>query len=382
MKTTIKLWVIALCASMPFLSSCLQDEIINESKLNLTNQTGQKTKLSKEGILIPSTARVIDANSARTESTEVDEFAKLLASSLKNEEMRTFLKDEANKKFDGDYDILVSNVLDAGIGGETFSDVVKDNDDNDNTNARTNNAFDAATENPKLNIAIPVLIEDWNDETQQPLVAVAMGAIEGETKFLKAYDSNGTEYLLDADTEPDVPVIVIANNERMGEDFQETRESTANARISGNMEKITYLKCPNLKKIESWYFGGPEIRFDGVVYNSNSGAAIQAFKKTQNPSRDMAKHGYTLTQDLFNWYYDTHQGPDYYIQSSEIDDSGATYKVSVSVTAGKKDVVSGTVGFEISYTAQDKELAGELIHYQSATPKTISDSYIVFKLTN
>ncbi len=230
---------------------------------------------------------------------------------------------------------MVSNVIDAEIGGESFIDKIKGSE-------QTSNAVDEATENPKLNISVPVLIGSWNDETQQPLVAIAIGAIEGETKFLKAYDSNGTEYLLDANTEPDVPVIVIGNNERMDGDFQAVEESSNNARTSGNLEKMTYLKCPNLNDIESWYFGGPEIRFDGAVYQVGSTSGVQAFTKTQTPSRSSAKSGYSLNQGLFEWYFDNTHGPDYYLQTWEIDDSGTTYKFTSSVTVGVKDVVSGT----------------------------------------
>ncbi len=103
MKTTSKLLALALSASALFFSSCKEDETINESALDATNQDSGKPGLNSEEILIPSTATVVDVNShsvfSREENTEVDEFAKLLAKSLKDEEMRTFLKYEAEKKF-------------------------------------------------------------------------------------------------------------------------------------------------------------------------------------------------------------------------------------------------------------------------------------------
>lgn len=331
-----------------------------------------------EELLIPSTAKVIDEKSLRLSTTneviEAEEFAKLLASSLKDKEVRKFLKNEANKKTDGDFDILVSQVLNSKIGIQNFSDKIKNN------SANGKEVFDKATKNPKLNIAIPVLIEKWDDAKQQPLVAVSIGVIEKDTKFLKAFDSKGKSYLIDANIEPNVPVIVVGNNERMN--YQSDIKKDKNLRTSGNTEKVTYIKCPNLSDIESWYFGGPELRFDGVVYNDGFSAAYQAFTKTQHPSRNNAKDGYTLTQNLFEWYYDNNHGPDYYIQTWEIDDSGTTYKLTVGVSAGKKDVVTGTASFELSYKAQDKKLAGELIHYTSPTPKTINDSFIEFKLEN
>jgi hypothetical protein len=227
------------------------------------------------------------------------------------------------------------------------------------------------------------LIDEWDYSKHQLLVAVAIDVKEDETDFLKAYDSKGNSYLLDANVEPDVPVIVVTNNERM-DSYQPVKNEngSTNLRTSGKLERVTYIKCPKLKDIESWYFGGPELRFDGVVYNTNFTAAFQAFTKMQNPTRKSASDGYTLNQGLFNWYFDDHHGPDYYIQAWEIDDSGTTHKFSVSVTAGSKESTHGSASYELIYRQEDRRLAGELIHHKSSTPKTVSDSYIEYRLSN
>lgn len=384
MKTNSKFLGLALTASVLFFSSCQEDATINETSSDVMDQASSVANLDNEEILVPSTATVVDAKSsgisAKKEIAEVEEFAKRLAASLKEEEMRTFLKDEASKQFDGDYDILVSNVIDTKVGDESFDDKIKGG--TENSNARTSNVVDAATKNPKLNISVPVLIEDWDDQKKQPLVAVSMGAVEGETKFIKAYDSNGKEYLLDAETEPDVPVIVVGNNERMGKEFEEAvKENNSNAKTSGRMQQIKYIRCPNLKKIESWYFGGPELRFDGVVYNNNSSTTVQAFKKTRTPSRDEASDGYSFTQDLFRWYFNENQGPDYYIQSWEIDDAGTTHELTVGVSFGKEGAAQGSASYKLTYRAQDKQLAGELINNRNPVTETISDDLIEFRLS-
>lgn len=292
--------------------------------------------------------------------------------------MRKFIQDEANKKFDGDYDILVSKVSESKIGDVNFSEKIKKN--SPNGIPRGHEIYENAIKNSKLNISIPILIDRWEVENQIPLVAVAIGATEKETKFLKAFDYMGKTYLIDANIEPNVPVIVVGNNERMN--YKEVMNNPKKLRTSGNSERIPVLRCPNLSAIESWYYGGPELRFDGVVYNDSFSAAYQAFTKMQNPPRDLATLGYFPNQNLFEWYFDDNHGPDYYIQTWEIDDSGTSYKLTVGVTAGKKDEASGTATFELSYKAQDKKLAGELIHYTSPTPKIISDSNIEFVLEN
>lgn len=87
------------------------------------------------------------------------------------------------------------------------------------------------------------------------------------------------------------------------------------------------------------------------------------------PARQNASNGYTLpsstaVQNLFSWHFDSNHGPDYYLQSYEIDDSGTTQSLTVGVTAGKKDVITGNALFTLTYKAQDKVLKGELILLQ------------------
>ncbi|HLO44850.1 MAG TPA: DUF3103 family protein [Leadbetterella sp.] len=192
---------------------------------------------------------------------EYEDFAKEIARLLSEKDFRKILKEEANKKFDGDYDILFSNFKNVQFKSKKIEDFIT--------------SSNVARANEKLNISIPILIENWNESKQEPLVAVAIGVVEKETKFLKAFDSKGKSYILDANIEPNVPVIIIGNNERMN--YKEEIKKNKSARTSGNYEKITWLKCPNLSDIESWYFGAPELRFDGVVYNNDFSAAFQAF---------------------------------------------------------------------------------------------------------
>lgn len=359
------------------------------------NNDAVPDSITKEQLLIPQTAQAAPDGSswrvAATETIEAEEFAKLLALSLKQKDIRAFLKEEANKIFDGDFDILVSRVTEVKIGNEKFSERVKKNAANGY--AKGQEVFDNALKNEKLNISIPVLIDNWDDLHQQPLVAVAMGINEKETKHLKAFDSNGKTYLLDANVEPNVPVIVVGNNERMNYKTQTKKDK--NARTSGNYEKITWIKCPNLGAIESWFYGAPELRFEGVVYNDSFSSAFLAFTKMEYPpSRSHASNGYTLsawtqTLNLFEWHFDANHGPDYFIQSYEIDDDGTTQEFTVGVTQGTKATGAGIEGsssqtatFKLTYKAQDKKLAGELIHYTKSSPSSISDGSIQFTLEN
>ena len=342
-------------------------------------------------VLVPSTARAVDLGSLRESATpavaEAEEFAKLLALSLNDGEMRKFLKAEANKKFDGDYDILVGNVLASKVGDGKFSDKVKNSSQAGFVSG--NDVFERAVRNPLLNVSIPVAIDKWSETRQLPLVAVAVGVNEKETTQLKAFDSNGKAYLLDAKREPNVPVIVVANNERVGSKqtpSQTTKLGSGKSgrmsamRVSGSYERLTYIKCPDIGAIESWYFGGPELKFDGVVYNNDNSAATLAFTAYQNPSRNSAKDGYTLNQYLFPWYFDNTHGPNYHVESYELDDAGSTQNFTVSVSTGVKNAVTGTATYTLSLRAEDRRLTNQLIQYTDQVPQTISGPYIQFKV--
>lgn len=270
----------------------------------------------------------------------------MLALSLKQKDIRTFVKEEANKTFDGDFDILVSRVAELKIGNDKFSERIKKNAPNGY--AKGKEVFDNAIKNKKLNVSIPILIDNWDDSRQQPLVAVAIGVSEKETKFLKAFDSNGKTYLLDAKTEPNVPVIVVGNDERLN--YKTQTKKTKMPEHLETTRKSLGLSVQFLTAIKPWYYGAPELRFEGVVYNDSFSSAFLAFTKMEYPpSRSHASNGYTLsawtqTLNLFEWHFDANHGPDYYIQSYEIDDDGTTQEFTVGVTQGTKASGAGIEG--------------------------------------
>jgi hypothetical protein len=365
--------VMFLITSMFYSCNKNSDGIIQDQ--NLIN--------GNEVLLIPTTATLVDEKSVvqseDSEVVEAEEFAKLLASAINGKEVRKFIKDEANKKFDGDFDILVSKVLDSKIGQVNFKENVEQSSSFGASKGKE--IFEKAIKNPKLNISVPIQIEKWDESKQQLLVAIAVGYIDGETKFVKAFDSKGRLYLIDATKEPDVPVIVVGNNERM--DYQEeVTNNEKSTRISGYTETITYIQCPDVSAIEGWLLSAPEIRFDCVVYLRSGNAASQAAKKQYDfSSRAAASNGVFLTQSLFKWYFDNaSHGPDYYIQSAEIDDTGATHTITVGVTVGNKDSTSGTASYALTYKNSDDILAGELIHYLNPLYSHIYDSTIDFRV--
>jgi hypothetical protein len=326
-------------------------------------------------ILIPSTAKLIAEKSViyypEGEVSDAASFAQLLASAVPDKSVRSFIKEESNKKFDGDYNFLVNKTLETKVGSLTFKEKISRL--NKNTHLKSTNVFESVLQNEKLQVSVPVLIDKWDVNKHELLVAVAVGVVDGETDYVYAYDSKGRAYLLDAKVEPDVPVIVIGNNERTGADpDSETNEKAA--RVSGQYEHMGYLKCFDLGEIESWLKGGPEFRVDCVIYDG--GSKYDACDKMLYPSRSSASDGYDPDRNLFQWYFATSHGPNYYFKIWEIDDAGTThtFQAKFNVPGGRE------VSYSLSYKSLDRELVGEVINYETEKPQYIEDDLMRIKL--
>jgi len=283
---------------------------------------------------------------------------------------------EANKKFDGDFNILAKTFLSINLSNDSFKNVYNKNREGETIESLING-------NDKLNISVPMNIARWDEISKEVLVVVANGAIESQTKHLKAYDSNGKTYLIDAIIEPNQPVIVIGNNERVGLGIEKSDSKAgrvAYTRTTGKAEIINMIQCPNLSQIESWYFGGPELRFNTVVYSVSNAMAFPPGVVWSTPSRGQASAGYATYLNMFNWHYNTSHGQNYHISSFEIDDAGSTQSLTVGVNGTKTQGV--TASYNITYKAQDKVLASRLINYLDSAPTSIGDDRIFYKIEN
>jgi len=150
-----------------------------------------------------------------------------------NHEFRQLLKYEALKMFDGDYDILVSSISNMEIS-RNHSDLKKSDEKikvkdllgpkiAERSSFKTGgNILDELNEAfPLLQIAIPVHAENWVPEAYTPTVTFLPEEYkDATTEVLTGYDKDGNIEYLDVRTEPEVPVIVISQNERVGVTIQ------------------------------------------------------------------------------------------------------------------------------------------------------------------
>ncbi len=141
-------------------------------------------------------------------------FARLVAKSMKEPSMRHAIKEEALKKFDGDYDILYRKFAEKQRNGSAFREQFAINGTSFERTIKRLNKI--AADMPLLQIAVPVNIEKWDPDHFTPLVAIMDADYdEATTMQVRAYDSDGNLHMLDAINAPDFPVVVISQNERL-----------------------------------------------------------------------------------------------------------------------------------------------------------------------
>ncbi len=130
---------------------------------------------------------------------------------IQNEDLREFIKEEALKKFDGDYDVLYNYVKDKTVGGSTFRQLLLPYFENEAALVEIEQKIGALT------IFIPSLpnnsfsAETWNTSTEIPLIAIRLLSNE-KTPII---NSKGQSYLLDENAIPGFPVVVIKECERI-----------------------------------------------------------------------------------------------------------------------------------------------------------------------
>jgi hypothetical protein len=171
------------------------------------------TGCKKENTTDDFMANTFDKKSTVQDPNVFQRFAKSLAKTLEEQEVRVFIHEKANEQFDGDYDILFKD-----IAYHKFSDnenlieklVKNDNSTTDKNASRV--FFESIIENEKrFNIAVPVNCDKWICQSFIPLVAIQGNDSQIE---YESYDNNGGINYLDAKVTPTFPVVVVGINER------------------------------------------------------------------------------------------------------------------------------------------------------------------------
>ncbi|MBN2893606.1 MAG: hypothetical protein JXL97_17170 [Bacteroidales bacterium] len=291
-----------------------------------------------------------------------------IAKSLQNPEFRTFIKEEAMKQFDGDYDILYQNLKDKSIiKGKTLEDFIFDAYVAEKGTNATKDDFENIIKSiPDFQISVPINCEKWDAIKEIPLATyIPFNFDEQTTKFVTAYDFKGNTYYLSTGVEPDVPVVVIGSCERNDKALNTNQTSFYNPK---NSEKYQYnkpviLNCIHfidLSLYETWIQGKPEIR--GELYREGSEHSLGNFYAKPNRSDvDQKSKVYNLAL-IPKWY--SSYGDHLYIKFWEEDvettiEVGLTISTSIPIGQTHPIPITPSVPVKLKWTVGEDDAMGE-----------------------
>jgi hypothetical protein len=149
----------------------------------------------------------------------------------KSEDFRKLIKQEALFKFDGDYNVLLSHILDKPVkydnaqlrsnSGNTVKDLLDDyyfSQDSVQSSTGFRVSFSSTVSSlsikyPYLQVSVPVNAEAW-DTSVTPVVAFVPSEYkDGVTQSVAGYNLNGSAVIVDAINPPAEPMVVVKENE-------------------------------------------------------------------------------------------------------------------------------------------------------------------------
>lgn len=350
-----------------------------------------------------------------------------LANNIGNKSFKAFLKKEALKQKDGDNDILFVEALNANVNSSEAStrNVVEESsfrnllqigfDKMARTRANGSMTFEQTLrsiekEYPLLQISIPDTecssLDQMDFENNSPLVAYLPSEFDEKNPMnIIAYDENGNEHILNTAIEPNVPVVVIGENERLiavpllesltraitEKEYYRTAEhvyylkhyelgeciggsgssggsGTSLTNISsrdGNnlcdyISKAKFKDRKTLKKYEPWTKGRPEVRVDIL----NSALPVKAIRYETKGWWD--GNTKTCNSQIINWDKDALGKYITYYWVEE--DWGSTEDKTISVQMSLPNGVVTSVGVTIKAGSNDDEIGKTYVCYDDVIP--------------
>ena len=163
-----------------------------------------------------------NVNGRNEYNAQISELAAVLNKALiHSSDFRSTVKIETEKRFDGDINVLFSDLVKKDITIETKSGntqlSVRDylNGFYNVTKSSSQSIVDSLQKAyPLLQVAIPVHSDEWNGSTPLKVAYVPSPFDEKNTTTIPAICPDGSWVSLDAKSEPNEPVIVLSQNER------------------------------------------------------------------------------------------------------------------------------------------------------------------------
>jgi len=178
----------------------------------------------------------LNKSTETNKSVLMEQFSTCLAKALQEETFRAFIKKEASKQFDADYDILFNLSKHTTIDDEKTTLLSK----LESYNTGELSIDEISELIPTINISIPDLTlartYDWNTNTEIPLVALY---IKGN-KQCKTFNQNGEQPAISAEYEPINTTIVVRENERITAVQNNLKSTITNKKLILQENNINY----------------------------------------------------------------------------------------------------------------------------------------------
>ncbi len=210
------------------------------SAIELFENDVDKIEISESDIALLNNYALEKSSDDERRDAVVDEvllkyFAMAVAKSLKHPEICQTLKKKIGEKFDGDYDVLWEQIKKNQISGQELREMV-----NSRFSGRTRQVLtlEMIETVPLLQISLPVNFDDWDGESTILVAYTPLTTDDMEWEEITAYDADLKEYILDANTEPDYPVIVVGINERSDPDTHLPYHTSKNYNAIGKSADI------------------------------------------------------------------------------------------------------------------------------------------------
>ena len=292
-------------------------------------------------------------------------FSMAVAKSLKHPVICQILKEKIGEKFDGDFDVLWDNIKDNQIGSNKLNELV---DSRFSDNTRELLSIDIIEKVPLLQVSLPVNFEMWDGESTILVAYTPLSIDDMDWKDIYAYDSDMKEYILDAKTEPDFPVMVVGINERVNPDTRELIFKDYHnilAKIAGTHVDVILDHVYLVNDGEPWTRGSPEI----YCLLANSGGISNRYNMySEWTGWGTNRSWHHVDLNMLEWHEE--YSKTFGITFLEYD-GGST----ITYTLGYNDQDSGqSVHLQFSIKSGDDDLGTASFHKDDA-PRTKSNPY-------
>lgn len=346
-----------------------------------------------------------------------NQFAQTLALAMSNSGLRDFLKAEAARQFDGDFDILYEAVKNREVSpGRTFASVLVNYGSVSIPNKASFFGTDLCQIDPLLNISFPELeaasVQDWNTATVVPAVAVIETSfIDNGSLTAKGYDIRGSQISFSSTVEPTTLTAVVGPSERVIAVNRATMTTSDGVRLTegipsgyqffmtggcfdlyihqlipldppaggggstpdacerdqkttkDDLYQVTMRTKDDRNWAEGWLYG--KLEMEAHIFFADNGlnsSGLTELIKSFSLKRDYYNNDwYTPSLEIFHWLPNTNGDKMLYYW---IEDDKNSFEISIPLKLNLKILGVGVeLGATIKYSEQDEACGSAIIEY-------------------